>query len=360
MKLFGLTVGLITLVSIKNIEASSYSLEPENVVTNYVEALSEINNVWENATLGDPVPLNNDTEDVSGYLYRPIVNGEQKGYVIVGNEESNYKIIESSFEGIDGAADIEGDVYYTTPSKFYTASEYEQILESNASRSRTTNYVEIASRSVDTSKLIPVPSAHYKTFSGSFTSYQQLLDTPSYLNYNGTSIGSPATNACGPTAAAMLIAFYDTVSLGTLYNGLLPQHHYEDPEKVNNLILELVDSFGTCSDMNGDLTDTNNCIGTSYLKAKSGLTNYFNNNNNGQYDAYYSTDYRDYQIAIANRSVSYLRLDDDDKYGNHAVLGIGTANVRYTGNMMIIRDNWVSDEVWVNADIFNGFIYMSK
>lgn len=222
MKFYGLTVGLITLVSIQNIEASSYSLEPENVVTSYIEALSEINNVWENATLGESVPLYNDTEDVSGYLYRPIVNGKQQGYVIVGNAESDYKIIESSFDGIDGAADIDGDVYYSTPSKFYTASEYEQILESNVSRSRTANYEEIASRSVDTSKLIPVASAHYKTSSGSYTSYQQLLDTPSYLNYNGTSIGSPATNACGPTAAAMLIAFYDTVSHGSLYNGLLP------------------------------------------------------------------------------------------------------------------------------------------
>lgn len=112
--------------------------------------------------------------------------------------------------------------------------------------------------------------------------------------------------------------------------------------------------------MNGDLTDKNNCIGTNYLNAKNGLTNYFNNNNNGQYDAYYSADYRDYQIAVANRSVSYLRLKDDDKYGNHAVLGIGTANVRYTGNMMIVRDNWAYDEVCVNADIFNGFIYMSR
>ena len=214
-------------------------------------------------------------------MYRIIKNNNQNGYVVILRKDESFQVIESRFEGTDGISDIIGNVYYIAPMGFYDKETFYNKL--NLSRMKTNiinNYViandSMTINSITPTKLIPVPDAHYKTHYDSFTSYQQMLDTPSYLNYSY----GPVNNGCGPTTGAMLVAFYDSVSIGTLYNGLLPQLHNGDKEKVDDLIIEMADYMQTCNNISGNLSDPNNCTGTYYFNATTGLTNYFDDNNN--------------------------------------------------------------------------------
>ncbi len=188
-------------------------------------------------------------------------------------------------------------------------------------------------------------TSHYDSYSSS----QYLTSCPFYYNYSY----GPVKNGCAPTTGAMLISFYDRYSSMTnLVNGLLPLEHSDNKEAVDSLIIEVADYMKT---------DTTN--GATLSNEMSGLNQYFSDAGYSNYRAYYLDTFAEYVSFInTKKSPCFLRVKTENNVG-HAVLGIGVANLRYSGNFMITHYDWKTSntgDYYVNESKFVGFIYMGE
>lgn len=179
----------------------------------------------------------------------------------------------------------------------------------------------------------------YKTESTSFSSEQIIKDCPTYFN--------PTNYMCTPTAAAMLISFYDRYSsLTNLVDGLLPLNHNENKSKVNELIDELSSFMGTTSGH-----------GTYLYEREDGINMFLSSRGYKSYKVDTLTNYDLYSTLINTYNQPAIVGIEYGKV-NHSVLGIGTANIRYSGNYLIchygesqknLGDYYLPSDYFVNA-----------
>ncbi len=201
----------------------------------------------------------------------------------------------------------------------------------------------------DTPELnVDLYTSHYDSFS----SYQYLTDCPSYYNYSY----GPVEQGCAPTSATMLISFYDRYSnMTNLIDGLLPLEHSDNKKAVDKVIVEMAKYMKTSTKS-----------GTTRANQVSGLTNYLADKGYSNYCAYYLTTFNEYaQVINSKHNPAMLSIkcieDDGSDAGGHSVLGIGTANVRYSGNFMITHYDWYNErtgDYYVASQYFEASIYI--
>lgn len=191
----------------------------------------------------------------------------------------------------------------------------------------------------------------YTSHYDSFSSAQYLTNCPTYYNYSY----GPVDNGCAPTAGTMLVSFYDRYSnLTNLIDGLLPLEHSDNKKAVDKVIVEMAKYMKTSTE-----------DGTSRANELLGLTSYFADKGYSNYKARCSTTFNDYATLINSKKnpamLSITCIDSNGKEKGHAVLGIGVANVRYSGNFMITHYDWYKEnegDYYVSSKYFRAVIYM--
>lgn len=216
----------------------------------------------------------------------------------------------------------------------------------SAKTASDTDTIEIA----DTPELnVDLYTSHYDSFS----SYQYLTDCPSYYNYSY----GPVEQGCAPTSATMLISFYDRYSnMTNLIDGLLPLEHSDNKKAVDKVIVEMAKYMKTDS-----------VSGTSYLNEVKGLTQYLSDKGYGKYGASLLINFTEYATFINTKHnpamLSIECIKSNGKSVGHSVLGIGVANVRYSGNFMITHYGWKDEnegDYYVSSLFFVCSIYVGK
>lgn len=221
--------------------------------------------------------------------------------------------------------------------------DFSMILE-NSSEASTSNEIVMPKVSDD------LYTSHYDSFS----SMQYLLNCPFYYNYPY----GPVKNGCVPTAAGMLVSFYDRYSdMSNLIDGILPLNHEKDKESVDKLIYDLSNYMYTSKK------------GTILINGKYGLTNYFLQNGYYMYQANFNYDFNFYAKIInyyhnpAIVNLKYINLDDSDSNYMHAVLGVGVANLKYSGNFVICHYGDYDEnhgDFYVSEDYFYNSMYICE
>lgn len=336
------------------------------VALRYHETMSKVKTEWADTTLSQRIRLKGENGIPKAYLYRVESEGRQQGYMVTMNIKGTIQISEATFSGEDPLKDNHKNEYYIAPMQFMTRKEYNHEVSKDAQKIDDSINYDSGEVSLYLTEpwqpeyLVPVPDSYFSSYYNSYYSEIKVEETPEYFNY---SFG-PVNNGCGPTTGAMLTSFYDRVALPNLVDGTLPSSHYTDSgdsdEDVDNHIITMADYMNTCSDINGDLSDEDNCGGTYPRDAMSGFEKYFSNMNYPYYNAHYSNTMSDYDKLILEANPVYLRLEDENL--NHAVLGIGRASPYGSEDKFIVRYNHTdkSGEYHVSTDLFNGFIYISQ
>ncbi len=194
----------------------------------------------------------------------------------------------------------------------------------------------------------------YTSHYDSFSSAQYLTNCPTYYNYSY----GPVDNGCAPTSATMLVSFYDRYSnMTNLIDGLLPLEHSDNKKAVDKVIVEMAKYM-----------KTNTKSGTTRANQVSGLTNYLADKGYSNYRAYYLTTFNEYaEVINSKHNPAMLSIkcieDDGTDAGGHSVLGIGVANVRYSGNFMITHYDWYyrrRGDYYVASQYFEASIYIGR
>ncbi len=176
-----------------------------------------------------------------------------------------------------------------------------------------------------------------------------LKDCPEYYN-------EYVTNGCTPTAAAMLISFYDRYSSYDLYSGTLPLIHDDNQsgdvaKLVNELAVDMKTNVGQS--------------GTNRTKGRTGLKSYLNRHNGGQLNVKNSSSYEDYKNYIMysnNPAIVHI--------SGHSILGIGYARLRkynsdgsqYIADYIVSHYDWRSrpGNYYVISNEFEEMTFITK
>ncbi|GEM_PF-3254595 len=356
-----------------------------NEISIFIQEYSLVEPTWVNANVHSFERLYNIDDDLIGYLYRIYQNNVQQGYIIYLFEMG---ITEAKFTGVDKAIDIYGKVYYVVPSGFFSKKQLQEnydILVYNATiqtdltgtgwgqdvtlirynpDGSELNYESVEDYFYINTSHVPNLSANVNSYYISMVSKVWIENVPSYL---GQLVGM--ANVCAPTAGAMFIAYYDNElwnNLSTLEGGwwwqYFPLLHEDDEDLVNELVLQLSGYFRTCINMNGDLTDPTNCVGSSAEEVAFGLKNYLDDHNHSSYTGIKATmgvDYDDYTALIALGNPSVVQLAASSSYGSHSVIGIGFYSAYMSPSGLIIYDDQTHGEVWISYSIatYYEFLY---
>ena len=194
----------------------------------------------------------------------------------------------------------------------------------------------------------------YRTSSSSFHSEQLIINCPYYYNEpNG-----PVKNGCSPTAAAMMISFYNKYSdLDNLLDQQLPLNHEENRNGVDNLIKELAKLMRTDPEK-----------GTPHNQITAGYNKYLYSRGYASYEARASYSFDDYSYLIntfncpAHLSI-YTASGYENKDQMHSVLGVDTANIRDSGRFMITHygvENDYKGNYYVAEKYFIRFCYIGS
>jgi len=354
-------------------------------VSQFIQEYSLVEPTWVGAQVHSSERLYNIDDELIGFIFRVFQKNTQQGYVIYLFDSG---IIEAKFTGIDRAHEIKGKVYYITPSGFFSkkqVDEYYDILISNAQvdTNLTTSGTgrEILQVYYDANNLphsytydtitFTINTSHVPNLASNVDSYYMstvskvwIEDVPSYLNGLSGIWGS-----CAPTAGAMLVAYYDNElwnNLSTLEGiwwwQFFPIVHEDDEDLVNELILQLAGYFRTCIDMDGDLSDPGNCVGSTAEEIAYGLTEYLGDHNHSSYislRAEMNVDYNDYSALILLGNPAIVNLSSASTYGSHSVLGMGFYSAYMSPSGIVIYDDWDHGEVWINLSVvtYYEFIY---
>ncbi|XMB71877.1 hypothetical protein RJI07_07190 [Mycoplasmatota bacterium WC30] len=354
-------------------------------ITQFVQEYSAVESTWKDVKIKSPEKLYDIDDELIGWIFRVFQKNIQQGYVVYILDEG---IIEAKFTGEDRAVDISGKVYYITPSGFFSkkqVKEHYEVLLANAAieiekvtsgEGRLINYINYDSSGHSTTygytdmtfyintSHVPDLSSNVDSYSASSVSKVWIENVPSYLDDY-----TPVVNSCSAIAGAMLIAYYDNELWNNLstHEGIwwwqsFPLFHEDDEAPVDDLILELSEYYHTCIDMDGDLDDTDNCIGSSAEEIAYGNTEYFSDHNHSSYETLRASmaDYDDdFSALILLGNPAVLTLSSSSTYGSHAVIGIGFYNVYMNPSGIVIYDDFDHGEVWINRSlvVFYEFIY---
>lgn len=194
---------------------------------------------------------------------------------------------------------------------------------------------------------------------------------PDYNNFPD----SPINNGCGPTAATMMIAYYDNEK----YNGFteiegiwwwqkFPDIHSDDDSLVDELIVEMSEYLGNCSDASGNNTlEHNQCHGVSTAQLAAGLENFLDDEGYDEWNTvvnYFEADKAGYQQLISTGNPSVIFINDHPTYApgdaGHFVLGMGHYAAYMSQPGVIIYDNWSTTgrEIYLSYDVVALYTFL--
>ncbi len=249
---------------------------------------------------------------------------------------------------------------------FFILNENNKLETFYVGDDRPANYTDLASLSPLFSNSGTIYENSYETNETSLSSYS-FHSTPelncnlfqSYYNSNYSenivtgcpTYFNPNDYFCAPTAGAMLMSFYDRYSnLTNLVNGLLPLEQDENNVAVNQLINELAIIMNTTED------------GTIWQWQQYGLNLYLENKGY-EYQSFKLTNYLSYSSFNSScKQPTLLNIafnnDSENEVIQHAVLGIGVASVRNSGDFIVshygerdykLGNYYIPSDYFVNA-----------
>jgi hypothetical protein len=366
-------------------------------IETFFHEYSRIESNWSNGKLKRGEDLYGMDDEKIGYMYRVYTIDVQQGYILYLDE---FGIVEAAFEGEDSARNIDGKVYYILPSRFLSKKEYYQMLDDNEVDSQDVwnlhNNEDIinifgggtglsvtgdpydpenlifsnVNYTINTSHVINLTS-NYASYSTSMSGKYYVDGVPDYNNFPD----SPINNGCGPTAAAMMIAYYDNEK----YNGFteiegicwwqkFPDIHSDDDDLVDELIVEMSDYLGNCSDASGNNTlEHNQCHGVSTAQLAAGLENFLDDEGYDEWNTVvnsFDVDRAGYQRLISTGNPSVIFINDHPTYApgdaGHFVLGMGHYAAYMSQPGVIIYDNWSTTgrEIYLSYDVVALYTFL--
>lgn len=266
-------------------------------------------------------------------VYEITKNNDFKGYFIA-NENNK---IETFYIGEDRPDDYSN---LSSLSPLFAPGDKTYKTQSDAIETTTLNYSFYTTPVVTTDL--------FQSYYNSNYSENIVTGCPTYF--------SPNDYFCAPTAATMLISFFDRYSnLTNLIDGLLPLEHEENNTSINQLINQFASLMETTEE-NGSFWPMQQLALNQYISSKG-----------YQYSAYRLTDYLSYSAFNSScrqpAQISIEFIDSDGDTINHSVLGIGVASVRNSGNYIVshygIRDKKLGN-YYIPADYFVRAFYIGE
>jgi len=386
VSLFFTSVGVVSAASVEY-----------NEIKTFFEEYSHVEETWSEGKLKRGDDIYGPNSEKIGYMYRIFNKNVQQGYILYLDELG---IVEAVFEGKDLASDITGKVYYILPGRFLSKIDYYDIVdksiyeqidlyhevdyndynnppgESSGWASTGDPYfpedVTFTNEwfTINTSS-VPNVSENLDGESTSFSSKSYLNNVPDYHNW---SVG-PIYGGCGPTAAAMMIAYYDNEEYdyltdidGTQYGQDFPLTHTQVNNTVDDLIIEMSDYLGNCRDADGNNTIPHNqCQGVGPGPFSAGMTNYLDAGYWDDYDVVigrFDVGYTDYKnlINLGNPAVIYIENHPFYSAGDgaHYVLGTGYYTAMQSLPGAIVYDDWSTTpkEIFLSFNVLKYYYFL--
>lgn len=395
-KIFSIILLITLTFSFAGISDSKAASVEFKEIQTFFEEYSEVEQSWSEGKLKRGESLYGPDDEKIGYMYRIFNNNLQQGYIL---HLDGFGIVEATFEGEDLASNINGKVYYLLPGRFLSKSDYYDIINNSASEqdefdteeddiypvSRSvvstgisvtgnplTNTVTIENYdyTINTSHVMDL-SSNYSSYSTSTSAKFYIENTPDYHNYSY----GPISNGCLPTSAAMLIAYYDNEMYNTFtdiegpFAAQFPLDHADDPDLVDELIIEMSDYTGNCAHYpTGEIIYPHFiCHMVTGNQTIAGITNFLDDANHDEWVAIadqFDTSVGQYQQLINLGNPSIIIIENHPIYNpggiGHAVLGMGHYAAYMSQPGIIVHDDLssTSKEIWLSYSVAEWFIFL--
>ncbi len=322
-KLFSAALGILTLNSIsmnspKAISLSHFDFQAvEDLIPSWKDSTLNFAYTYFDKTTKNMYEISKDNQTV-GYVIKDAVSHEITSFC----ETDSVPTLHETMEFVANQRQETKDVYAISTANTYDYSRLSYVCN-------------------------PTQLCCIESSSQAYSRY--LKDCPEYYN-------EYVTNGCTPTAAAMLISFYDRYSSYDLYSGTLPLAHDDNQSgDVANLVNELAVDMQTNAGQSG----------TNRTKGRTGLKSYLNRHNGGSLDVKNSSSYEDYKNYIMysnNPAIVHI--------SGHSILGIGYARLRkynsdgsqYIADYIVSHYDWRSrpGNYYVISSEFEEMTFITK
>ncbi len=254
---------------------------------------------------------------------------DDKGYIII--DLKNLSVVEMSLDNNNPFLNIKNPIfngplnYYQKTKKGFLSLKDDSLLQKNEFKIVYGETKNVPKRT-DENIYYPFASTNtVKVLSGSLKKW--------YIDGNN----------CGSIASAITMRYYyDNVN-----------KKYVDSNKISeNSLIALMQHYVGAGK-------------TTYPQVVNGLNNYFTSRKlNNFARAERGFNFNKLQNRIYNNRPVIIGTDNDQKYGNHWIIGHGYAIIRdsvTTTNYAIVNDGWRHNNIWINikASSLDGLIYFS-
>lgn len=343
------------------------------------------NEEWEHAKMKSSVDFYGDEDEYVGTIFRVFNHNIQSGYIIYLNQLG---VVEAKFQGSDYASNIIGKVYFVFPGIFLSEDDFEEYKLSDeyvnreSSKGYSSVYAwfyniyeseidEITFDAIDTS-LVPNLSSNYNHYVYYNAIKGDLDDTPDYSIY--------IYAGCAPTAASMLIAYYDNE-----YNNYFSSYEGPYPWQTFPMTYSSTSSNSAVESLMEDLAlqmgcYSNACVGgVEDYEISMGINQYLDDIFGSQYTFVFSpindvdeygnpitstlNYWSDYKTLISTGNPALLAVGPEEYDEGHIVFGIG-----YITTMSSITTGfYVHDGIsgnglgvtWISRDYVHHFGYIT-
>jgi hypothetical protein len=299
---------------------------------------------WDNTELGEHVEIT--LKDGNALLFRVNKNNSPVGYFILQNQKNEINVIVTSFDTVDPILENDDLNYFVAPFSFLNKTDFDKIKvqPSTSEKVIKKSFEPIKRRAVtlNTSKLIHNSNSvvpYYESYT-SYISLKTLMNVPDYFQ--------PESNYCAPSAAAMLVSYYDHTTLENLVSGDLPLEYDPTNSNLINLMSDLATRMNWTSSGGTQTTDIAPAL-TSYFAAHSNSVykgQFAWSGSNTIYSNLVSQDATSafMQLILSkNPSIVITKVgvsEDSPTDGNaegHVCFGYGFQSIRYVGNEYLVK-----------------------
>ena len=313
----------------------------KELVNNIFTSLTYMDEGFKGSSISTPIKLI-DNNDQSCLLFKTYLNNKYTGYFILDN---NYELLISHVDSLDYYQDVE-DYYYLTD--IFTISKDRKEITSK-SNVKIRNIINKSSSYLDDVSLADTYDNVLKTYSSSYGSSMYIEGVPSYYNSPDEKYVVFPGGGCVPTAAAMLLSFYDRNCsyFSSLYTPDLPLNHDEDVDRVNSVIKELGNDMLINSE--GGVPDNRTVTGISTYLIEHGKqafkADYYCSQTANAMD---SNDVIGLSSSfIARKNIALLGIDSNYSSNkqfveDHVVVLTGYGNYQYVGASLYVNFGWSS------------------
>ncbi len=339
----------------------------KNIAKYFIREISKLNNFkeWKKAEITMTAIIYNVDKEISAYLYEITVNGKYAGYIIVSAKRDNYPILEFS----KGESPLKiAFKHRISVKKLYRINANTYVVEDINNNFYTMNgktinftklkmYMKKITMEENVKKHLTLRKAEAERLWEVVENSLQLQPTQSYTCYDWQQTliwGVPAfywDDGCSPTAAAMVLEYYDESGYPNL--GYPDWYYFEDSDVGDN------NGYDNPPDEHKDLTEelhvamgTSDETGATYpWKIDDGINKVVQQK--GYSGSWASNDYYVDWSEVVNevleaRPFVLSMTGGDQPYGDHSVTVVGYAHCPSQNlKLLILHDTWSLDDVYL-------------